>query len=83
MAWYSHIPVGHNTLSSTVKKICAAGGVGGYKTNHSLRVTSATCLFQNGADEQLIMELQATVVQRVSVYIKGCQVSNGKPFLTS
>ena len=55
MVWYSHILVGHNTLSSTVKRICAAGGVGGYKTNHSLRVTLATRLFQNGAEEQLIM----------------------------
>jgi len=55
IVWYSHIPVGHNTLSKTVKRICGAGGVGGYKTNHSLRVTSATCLFQNGAEEQLIM----------------------------
>ena len=40
-----------------MKRICAAGGVGGYKTNHSLRVTSATRLFQNGAEEQLIMEV--------------------------
>jgi len=55
MVWYSHIPVGHNTLSKTVKRICGAGGVGGYKTNHSLQVTSATRLFQNGAEEQLIM----------------------------
>ena len=29
--------------------------IGGYKTNHSLWVTSATRLFQNGAEEQLIM----------------------------
>ena len=53
--WYSKTPVGHNTLAGTVSRICKKAGVSGYKTNHSLRVTSATRLFQNGIDEQLIM----------------------------
>jgi len=39
-----------------VKCLCQKAGIGGYKTNHSLRVTVATRLFQNGMDEQLIME---------------------------
>ena len=30
--------------------------ISGYKTNHSLRVTTASRLFQNGVPEQLIME---------------------------
>ena len=30
-------------------------GISGYKTNHSLHVTSSTRLFQSGVDEQLIM----------------------------
>ena len=33
--------------------ICSAAGIGGYKTNHSLRATSATRLYHQG---QLIME---------------------------
>lgn len=53
--WYSKMPVGHNTLSRTVGRLCQQAGISGFKTNHSLRVTSATRLFQSGVDEQLIM----------------------------
>ena len=53
--WYSNTAVGHNTLDKTVKRLCAAAGIQGFKTNHSLRVTNATRLFQSGMDEQLIM----------------------------
>ena len=54
--WYSTTSVGHNTLSMTVKRLCAKADITGFKTNHSLRVTNATRLFQSGAAEQLIME---------------------------
>lgn len=53
--WFTTVPVGHNPLSQTVKRLCEAAGIQGFKTNHSLRVTSATRLFQSGLDEQLIM----------------------------
>lgn len=56
MVWYKNQPIGVHSLASTVKQLCDRAGVEGYKTNHSLRVTTATRLFQNGADEQLIME---------------------------
>ena len=56
ITWYSSIPVGHNTLSKTVKRLCETADISGFKTNHSLRVTNATRLFQSGAEEQLIME---------------------------
>ena len=36
--------------------MCKAAGISGYKTNHSLRATTATRLFQAGVDEQHIME---------------------------
>ena len=36
--------------------MCNAAGISGYKTNHSLRATTATRLYQAGVDEQLIME---------------------------
>ena len=39
-----------------MSRVCRAGGIEGYKTNHSLRVTTATRLFQSGVDEQLIMD---------------------------
>ncbi len=54
--WYSIVPVGHNTLQLTVHRLCSAAGIEGYKTNHSLRVTAATRLYQAGVDEQLIMK---------------------------
>ncbi len=55
--WYSREPVGHNVLGSTVKRLCEKGGISGYKTNHSLRVTAATRLFRSGVDEQIIMNV--------------------------
>ena len=54
--WFKNQPIGVHTLASTVKRLCEKAGIEGYKTNHSLRVTTATRLFQSGADEQLIME---------------------------
>ena len=51
--WYSKKPLGYHTLSNTVYR---AAGIHGYKTNHSLRATAATRLFESGVDEQLIME---------------------------
>ena len=53
--WYANMPVGHNKFSKTVSRICKAAGITGYKMNHLLRVTTATCLFQSSVDEQLIM----------------------------
>ena len=38
----------------TVGWLCQVSGMSGYKTNHSLRVTTAM-LFQAGVEEQLIM----------------------------
>ena len=53
--WYSCNPMGHNTLANTVPGILKEAGIAGYFTNHSLRATSATRLFDAGVDEQLIM----------------------------
>ena len=55
-SWFSREPFGHNKLSQTVQKMCSSAGIHGFRTNHSLRATSATRLFNAGADEQLIME---------------------------
>ena len=56
MVWFKNQAIGVHTLSSTVKRLCEKAGIEGYKSNHSLRVTAATRLFQSGVDEQLIME---------------------------
>ena len=55
--WYYNRPIGHNVLGNTVKRLCAAIGVDGNFTNHSLRRTCATRLFQAGVDEQQIMNV--------------------------
>ena len=54
--WYSSRAIGHHTLDKTVSRMCKSAGIEGFKTNHFLRVTTATRLFQAGVDEQLIME---------------------------
>ena len=53
--WFSWVALGHNTLSKTVQRLCKEAGIPGYFTNHSLRTTAATRLFDAGIDEQLIM----------------------------
>lgn len=54
--WFSNKPIGHNTLDGTVARLCQQAQIQGFRTNHSLRATAATRLFQASVDEQLIME---------------------------
>lgn len=49
-----YVPVGHNKLESTVKRLCDSRGLCGYRMNHSFRATTATRLYEHGVDEQLI-----------------------------
>ena len=53
--WYTTVAVGHNVLGKTVKRLLDQVGVQGHFTNHSLRASAATRLFEAGVDEQLIM----------------------------
>ena len=53
---FSSQVIGVNKLSTIVKTMCAAAGIQGNFSNHSGKRTCATSLFQNGVDEQLIME---------------------------
>lgn len=54
--WYSSNPVGHHTITKTMRRICESVGIEGFITNHSLRATAATRLYEAGVSEQLIME---------------------------
>ena len=54
--WFTNKPVGHHTLRNTLSRLCKTAGITGYKSNHSLRATAATRLYQSGVDEQLVME---------------------------
>jgi len=53
--WYSTIPLGVNTLSTVVSRLCKIAGFSGYFTLHSLRATAVTRLFAADVDERLIM----------------------------
>ena len=54
--WYTRTPVGRNMLASMLKRMCQRGGIEGHKTNHSLRATGATQLFQAEVPEKIIQE---------------------------
>ncbi len=47
--------MGHNKLQTVVSSLMEKAGYSGHYTNHSLRVSAATRLFDLGIDEQLIM----------------------------
>ena len=54
LPWYLNVPIGRNVLSKMVSEMCAEAGVPGNKTNHSLRVSGASCLFDAGVPERII-----------------------------
>ena len=54
--WYDNIPVGKNTLQTMVKDMCVEAEIYG-KTNHSLRATGTTTLFQNDVPERVIQKV--------------------------
>ena len=54
--WYSRIPIGHNKLADTVPRLIREVGIDGYFTNHSLRVTATTRLYDSQIDEASIMQ---------------------------
>ena len=54
--WFYNQAVGRNTLSQVVSKICKNAGIGGFRTNHSLRTSAACRLYEQGIEEQLIQE---------------------------
>ena len=51
--WYEGAPVGKNKLASMVKEMCISAGID-VKTNHSLRATGATNLFQSNVPKKII-----------------------------
>ena len=54
--WYSRQPRGKHTLNDMVKTMCAEAGIEGHFTNHSLRATGATQLFEKNVPEKIIQE---------------------------
>ena len=54
--WFYARPVGKNMLNSALKDMCAEAGISGHKTNHSLRATGASEMFEAGVPEKIIKE---------------------------
>ena len=50
------MPIGHNKLADTVPRLMREAGIEGYFTNHSLRATATTRLYDAQVDEASIME---------------------------
>ena len=55
--WFADAPIGVNSLQSTVKWLCSEAELKGYYTNHSLRATSATRMYNANIQEQVIQEV--------------------------
>ena len=55
--WFHDAPVGENRMRSFVKELCLKAGIPGFYTNHSLRSTSCTRMYDCDVDEQVIQEI--------------------------
>ena len=55
--WYSENVVGINAIRKVVKNLLYAAEIDGYFTNHSLRRTSSTRMFQGGIDRKIVKEV--------------------------
>ena len=55
--WFVNRPAGINRLRNVIGDMCCEAKLPWFYTNHSLRSTAATKLYQNNIDEQLIQEI--------------------------
>ena len=56
LPWCASVPVGRDTLHKKMSTMCKQAGVQGHKTNHSLRATSATRMYEKNIPEKIIQE---------------------------
>lgn len=54
--WFTRQVIGVAKLGQIVKEMCVKAGIKGHRTNHSLRATAATRLYDQEFDEQLVCE---------------------------
>ncbi len=66
--WYVDKPIGINSLRPVVKSLYSKVGLSGKFTNHSLRVSAATRLYQKGVDEQTIKQFTGHKSDSVHFY---------------
>ena len=63
--WFTSAPIGKNTLSKMVKTMCEQASIDGKRTNHSLRATGITTMFQAGLPEKVIQDRVGTDLSMV------------------
>ncbi len=54
--WFSCQPMGINAIQGVLSGICAHAGLKGKCTNHTLKATAATRMYDKGVNKQLIQE---------------------------
>ena len=79
--WYSSSVVGINTLRKTVGSMLKDAKLDGFFTNHSLRRSGTTRLFQAGVDRKIVKEFTGHASDPVDKYQitsddQRCQISN-------
>ena len=55
--WYDNAPIGRDKLQKFMEVMCHEAGISEKKSNHSLRATGATALFNAGIPEKLIKDV--------------------------
>ena len=55
--WYDCVPLGKEKLQKFVEVMCKEAGINGKKTNHSLRATGATAIFNASVPEKMIRDV--------------------------
>ena len=66
--WYGEMPVGRHTLTKVVSELLKNVELDGFFSNHSLRRTSTTHLFQAGIDKKIIKEFTGHSSDAVDKY---------------
>ena len=66
--WYCDQPYGVNRIKANVKEICKEGGIVGNYSNHSLRATCASRMYDQNVPEQIIKKVTGHRSDCVRVY---------------
>ena len=67
LLWYDCVPIGKHKLNTFMQAMCADAGVE-KKTNHSLRATGATALFNAGVAEKMIRDVTGHRSNAIQLY---------------
>ncbi len=66
--WYQDWPLGVNAVAKVISMLMSHAGFKGRYTNHSLRVTAATRMFNAGMEEQVVKEKTGHKSDAIRVY---------------